>query len=67
MTRRSAILFGVGDRVPAMRRWATVATLLVAIVMIVGVWSYANRQPSIPSNCTIVYEGEEICGLVGVS
>jgi hypothetical protein len=42
------------------------ATLLVTIVVIVGVWSYANRQPNIPSNCTIAYDGEEICGLVGV-
>jgi hypothetical protein len=47
-----------------MRRWATVATLLVAIVMLVGVWSYANRGPSIPSNCSVAYDGDVICGLV---
>lgn len=64
--RRLVILLGVGGRVPTMRRWATLASLLVAIVMLAGVWSYAHREPSIPSNCSIAYDGEEICGLVGV-
>jgi len=63
---RGWVILEPGGRVPTMRRWAIVATLLVSIAMPVGVWSYANRGPSIPSNCTIGYNGEEICGLVGV-
>jgi len=48
------------------RRWTIAGVLTVALMLafVFGTWAYQARGPSIPSNCSIAYDGEEICGLV---
>jgi hypothetical protein len=49
-----------------MRRCTIAGVLRVALTLafVFGTWAYQARGPSIPSNCFIAEDGDEICGSI---
>ena len=52
-----------------MRRWTIAGVLAVALMLalVFATWANQARGPSIPSNCFIAADGDEICGLLNGS